>query len=532
MSKRIYNILFHTHTISGIIISAALYVIFFTGSISFLRDEISAWERNQPVEETYFNDINFDDLLNTLAKEQNLYGRDISFSNRFFERIVSGSMSKSKDTTIVDDNKRGRRGNFFGIDVVTHKKTDYMSHYGMGEFFYRLHFFAQLNFFGRSGYFLAGFVAFFFLFAVITGVVVHWNKIISSFYVFRPKEKWKTIWTDAHVALGMIGLPYQFMFAVTGCFLIIGYSVMLPPVKTFMFNDNQQEMGDAMRYEIPVEYTFSGEKLATVPSVNNYINETLNAWPDFYVNDVKIINYGDKGMHIKVGGTPGFDKEFLGESHRTYRVSDKAIVEEHKANQYTSFAEEANNVLRRLHFGDYGGYGMKIIYLVLGFVTCFVILSGVYIWLVARDRKNVPEYKRKFNFWLVNIYSAICLSLYPITAITFSAMKLFADAFGDERRSFLYQVFFWGWLALSVLFIIKRNNHFTNKACLWLGAIFGLFVPISNGLVTGNWLWVSIQKGYDQILVIDLFWLITSIISIAIALKIKPQTEKEPVKKN
>nr|BFF40080.1 hypothetical protein BACY1_18850 [Tenacibaculum mesophilum] len=54
MAKRVYNIMFHTHTISGIVISAALYVIFFTGSISFLRDEIIAWERNEPVEKNFF----------------------------------------------------------------------------------------------------------------------------------------------------------------------------------------------------------------------------------------------------------------------------------------------------------------------------------------------------------------------------------------------------------------------------------------------------------------------------------------------
>lgn len=49
MSKRTYNILFHLHTVSGIVISVALYVIFFTGSFSFFRDEIVNWERGHTV---------------------------------------------------------------------------------------------------------------------------------------------------------------------------------------------------------------------------------------------------------------------------------------------------------------------------------------------------------------------------------------------------------------------------------------------------------------------------------------------------
>ena len=49
MNKRSYNIFFHLHTISGIIISAALFVIFFTGSFSFFRDEIANWQKNEEV---------------------------------------------------------------------------------------------------------------------------------------------------------------------------------------------------------------------------------------------------------------------------------------------------------------------------------------------------------------------------------------------------------------------------------------------------------------------------------------------------
>src|SRR5690606_28107093 len=102
MAKRVYNIIFHTHTISGIIISAALYVIFFTGSISFLRDEINAWERNEPIVEDYFNRANFDKALEVLGEERELYGRDLTFSHRYFERRVGASMTRSKDTTIKD----------------------------------------------------------------------------------------------------------------------------------------------------------------------------------------------------------------------------------------------------------------------------------------------------------------------------------------------------------------------------------------------------------------------------------------------
>ena len=520
--------MFHTHTISGIIISAALYVIFFTGSISFLRDEINAWERNEPIPENYFETVDYDTGLKKINEKESLYGRDITFNHRYFERRITTSLSPSKDPNTKPDPKqgRGRRGSFFYMDMENFKQRNYTETYSLGEFFYRLHFFAQLNFFGRSGYFLSGMVAFFFLFVVLTGVIVHWKKIVNSFFVFRPKAKWKAIWTDAHVALGMIGLPYQFMFAVTGAYLIIGYTVMLPPVQSIIYGDDAKKVQEVMLYDEPLEYDFSGTSLEASYSINHFIELTKEKWPELQLNELKIFNYGDANMHVKVTGSPTYSDKLLGTGYAVYKVANGALITEKNPYGSTSYMEGATDILKRLHFGDYGGYGMKLIYFVLGLITCFVILSGVLIWLVARDKKNVPEYKRSFNTWLVRIYVAISLSLYPITAAIFVAIKVFGDYFPEDRKTFIYQVFFYGWLGLSVLFTALRNNYLTNKLCLLLGAIIGLLVPIANGIVTGNWLWISWEKGYSQIFVVDLFWLLLSLTAIAVLVRLKkPQQQ-------
>ncbi|MEL4307752.1 PepSY-associated TM helix domain-containing protein [Joostella sp. CR20] len=521
MSNRIYNILFHTHTISGIFISALLYLIFFTGSVSFLRDEINAWERNEPIEKGYFEHIDFDAALQKLKTEDTLYSRDITFSQRFFERRISVFMTQPKDTTIETKKGGGRRRGFFYMDMDNYTKSDYASGYSLGEFFYRLHFFAQLNFFGRSGYFLAGLVAFFFLFAVVTGVLVHWNKIVSSFYVFRPKAKLKTIWTDAHVALGVIGLPYQFIFAVTGAFLIVGYMVMLPPMQKFLFNDNAQEMQKVIEVPALETYDYFGDPLTKEFNVNEFIKTTKEKWPSLNINGFKIFNYGNENMHVQVMGSPKYTDGFVGTGYQTFKVEDNSLVSEKDPYNNISYVEGANDVIKRLHFGDYGGYAMKFIYLILGFITCFVIISGVLIWLVARDKKNLEPRKKHFNNWLVRVYMSSMLSLFPATALTFILVKLFADDFEGVRMSFINRTFFWTWLIIGVLLLLKRSNYFTNKVCLITGAVFSLFIPIANGIKTGNWPWVSYSHGYSQILVIDLFWIIVAILSFAVLLKLK-----------
>lgn len=119
----------------------------------------------------------------------------------------------------------------------------------------------------------------------------------------------------------------------------------------------------------------------------------------------------------------------------------------------------------------------------MGIITCFVIISRVIIWLVAREKKNIPEKKRRFNRRVVRIYLAVCLSMYPITALTFIACKLLYSL----GQSGICTFYFVGWLLLTGFFIVKKNDAFTNKYCLLSGSILGFLVPIANGIVSRNW---------------------------------------------
>lgn len=44
LGNRAYNVMFHTHTVAGIVISFALFIIFYAGAFSLFRHEITQWE--------------------------------------------------------------------------------------------------------------------------------------------------------------------------------------------------------------------------------------------------------------------------------------------------------------------------------------------------------------------------------------------------------------------------------------------------------------------------------------------------------
>ena len=516
MSKRLYNVFFHTHTVSGIVISAVLFVLFFCGAFALIKDEITAWEKGEPIDLEQAYDVDYERAIATMEQEgYDLYGRDIRMLLPDAKQQLYVLLSPSQDSTVVY--KPGQKSYFF-INTLTYEKSEYYGFYSIGELIYRLHFFSQIP---TIGIYIAGFVAFFFLFAIVTGVIVHWKKIISNFYVFRPKVKLKTVWTDAHTALGMIGLPFQFIFALTSCFLCLSALVLIPA--NYLYSGDQAKLLTDLR---PMTQTYQLEGKTDKPLlINQFIDQTQAKWPGFEPLQVYIKNYGAENMKFQIDGKANSKDKFMGTGRIVYEVSSGAIFSEKNPFE-TSYLESVEHTVRSLHFGDFGGFPLKILYFILALVTCFVIISGVLIWLEARNKKVIPIHQRLFNRKVGHIYIAICLSLYPIIAFSFIVAKALPRSLDPERQSILYAVFFIGWLLATLYFRFKRDNYFTTLWSLRLAAYLGLIIPVVNGLISGNWLWISYSNNAFPILIIDLFWLAMAAMTFVVLKKLKRPVEK------
>lgn len=503
MNLRNYNIYFHTHTISGIIISLILYVIFFAGSFAFFKAEIANWQKDTPNAVVQKQNIDMNRVRDTMAGSMNLYGRDLYISLNERTRKMVVSASASKDTSVKG------RGGYYYMDAATFNMKDYRKDYDLGEFLYRLHFLAPLNVIGGRGfpfgYYVAGLVAFLFLFAIITGVLVHWKKIVSNFYVFRPWEKLKTLWTDLHTALGVITLPFLFVFAVTGAYYLISYPLVSQPVAAAQYGGSTDSLFKATSAST-VAYDFLYRPTEKAPDLNALYLDAQTRMKHTHVTSLAVSNYGDASMHITINGA-NQHKNFTGTASVVYNGATSAVEKFTPIDGPASYSKAVDNLMYTLHFGNFGGNLVRILYFLLGLAGCIVIISGVMIWLVARNKKNIPEKKRRFNEWLARIYLSASIGMYPVTAAAFIAVKLNPD--GD--RGFIYQFYFWVWLVVTILLILRRDNFKITRDCLLLGGLLGMAIPIVNGLVTGNWVWVSWRHGYYDILFIDLLWLVMSV---------------------
>jgi len=530
MNIRNYNIYFNTHTISGIIICAILYVIFFAGSFAFFRNEIAAWQNNTSYKIYHEDHKNFDRLLDSLKGQTNLHGRDITFYMHREETAAYVGLSASNDSILDKENlakitpeqktakKNSRRrggdddSKNFTYNFANKKPGDYVQNYDMGEFLFRLHFLAQLNQvpirvgIAPFGYLIAGITAFIFLFALITGLLLHWDKIVSNFFVFRPFSKWKTVWTDMHTALGVIGFPFQFIFAVTGTFLIIN-AVLALPLSKLLYEGDQQKMYQDIGVTAATDFPYTYKPLNTDVKIAPFLDLAKYKWPDADFTRITIKNYADSNMHIVMELEPHFNKSFAGSGVLSIKVADNRVVVEKSPLSDGTYADGVRSLLYRLHYGDYGGYPLKTVYFILGIMGCLVIISGILIWLVARDKNNVIPRKRKFNFWAANIFTSICLTMLPVTALTFIAIKLSPEV----NQDFIYRVYFYSWLVFSLYYTVRRSIRRTNRETLLVGSILAFLVPIVNGFMTGNWIWDTFRNGQQDIFVVDFLWLMIAI---------------------
>ncbi len=238
-------------------------------------------------------------------------------------------------------------------------------------------------------------------------------------------------------------------------------------------------------------------------------------------------------MKFQVDGLLDARKKFLGNGRVVYNVADGSLVAE--KNPYENdYLEDVELSIRRLHFGDFGGLPLKFIYFILALITCFVIISGVLIWLEARNKKNVPPAQLLYNRKVGHIYLAICLALYPVTASSFIIAKWLPRDWDGSRETILYFVFFGTWLFASFIFRFMRDNYRINRYSLLLGSICALLIPIVNGFVSGNWIWKMYREGQYAIMGVDLLWLVIGLLSVWILLKMKrpvPKIDHQEIQK-
>ncbi|MEM0938955.1 MAG: PepSY-associated TM helix domain-containing protein [Bacteroidota bacterium] len=532
--KRVYNSFFNTHTVAGIIISIGVFVIFLAGAFALFQKEINNWEVNSRRSEIHLKDVDYDRILDEVAKKgYQMYARDFRIqlgenrgthlaisAGKPSNKISKDSLSQLAPADSLAYVKATARINYV-VDIQSYelmKPNDYGKAGQIGWILTQLHYFRQIP---VVGIYLAGILSILLLFALVSGVVIHWKKIVSNFFTFRLKSSIKNLWTDGHVALGVLGLPYQFMYAVTGT--LFGLTILALPIIYLVFGDVNKAAAIILPRNENYELIGEADQIHTI---NTHIQEFLGNLPSQDVTgfQMTVKSYGDQNSHLTLTSNIDTDLNFAGFAQSEFRLEDGELVYEKRLDE-SSFRTSSLSFFIGLHFGNFGGLLVQIIYFIMAILTCFVIVSGVMIWLVAREKKTYAH-KSKFNRNVGAIYLGSCLGLYPAITLLFITAKVFPLEM-ESRTQVLNTALFGFWLLYTIYAYFIKSNYKINKHALLLAGVLGLAIPIINGAVTGLWFWKSLSLGYPDSFFVDVAWLVMSLISLWAAWKAKPVEKKK-----
>jgi uncharacterized iron-regulated membrane protein len=229
---------------------------------------------------------------------------------------------------------------------------------------------------GLPGKLFLGFMGTLLLVAIVSGVVLYapfMRKL--AFGEVRSGRSRRIRWLDLHNLLGIATLTWAFVVGTTGV------------INTWADLVVQYWQRDELSHLLAPYRGQSIVPLAERASVQRSYEAALESVPGSRLSFAAFPGTAYSSPHH----TTFF---FKGNTPLTSRLPRPVLVDARTA-QVTAAPElpwylTALLVSQPLHFGDYGGLPMKILWALLDVATIVVLASGLYLWLKRRQAQSLP----------------------------------------------------------------------------------------------------------------------------------------------
>lgn len=245
------------------------------------------------------------------------------------------------------------------------------------DFIFAIH--ANLALRGKLGRTLVGIMGVFMLLLIVTGVLIH-RKKIKNLFALRWVGTARRFYTDAHNAMGLWGLPFHFMIAFTGAILgVKSLLVLVPAVAEF-----RGDVRKAKQELRPPAVQRNGEMATMAPIAQLWqegmakLDEEIEQ--DFVPTMISLDAWGEKPAVMSISGAiPG---ALLPENEAfSLRLSGvDAKVKDLENGLEGGMFRRGFDALAPLHYGDFSGWSLRILYFLFGISTTILAATGLSIW--------------------------------------------------------------------------------------------------------------------------------------------------------
>lgn len=495
MNRESLKSLTNAHAWVGLIISTILFIIFFAGSLSLFLPDINAWEKNPHFTTgTYNNDFPLDKTIAQVSKDFNVHthgyfilsmpSKEQPIANLYFEEELPEDKHLDKHLLLSPDGKLLGDGEAFD----------------WGNFLYQLHYNLHIP---TVGLYFVGIVTLFFFVALLSGVVIHWRKILNKFFQYRKDGK-KDKLLDAHNLIGVMGLPFHIMYAFSGLVfnLLIIYQISYAVV--LYGGDESKLFAAAGVVDVHLDET---KIQVPVVGLDELFVKAKASLGEVKLNRVSIDHFGDESASVTFVGMD--HSQFSTKKEVTYHIASGRELYLTK-NNYDNDLRGGLSVISSLHFGDFAGYSLRILFFILGIGTCYIILTGNLMWLQKKTNLRA-EKQNKIGLRLVYaMTTGGFIGTIFATAVGFICARIIAiDYVG---RSDLIGYIFFGCLFIAILvslslsFQLQAQKRFA-AIFLKITAILLVMTPVLDWFFVAQGITAMLKLGYYHVIVVEVMLL-------------------------
>jgi len=445
-----------SHSALGLFVAALCYLVCFTGTVAVFQEEFARWERPR------------DAVLAQASPQLVQHALERAFALSHGRKVAQMSAllpTPSAPFLIVgaEGENYSKQWSIGAEGELTEATPQVWT-----PFMAALH--ADLNAPGLIGYFIVGLAGVAMLALSISGLLSH-PRIFRDAFALRWGGAKRLQEADLHNRLSVWGLPFNIAVSSTGAYLGI-VSVFLFAVAAIGFG------GDEMRAIAPFVSPEPAEnaQLAPLLRIDSVLDAVRAQNADAAPYSLYLDAPGTAGQHVNVYASLPHQLRY-GELY--YASADGAV--RHVGYGDGSFGQQLYGAVYPIHFGDFGGLGVKALYGVLGLGLTIVCASGVSIWLARRSYQGRPA-QRASRLWIATIWA-------PPLGLVLSAVAALTDA------SLSPLVTFWSaGAAAFVVAILMANDAIARRILLGANALaltgvvalhVALFGPTPNAVASG-----------------------------------------------
>lgn len=286
-------------------------------------------------------------------------------------------MSFDTERPVVNVTSRAGEGpySFQPIDATSGAPAPPVAGHPLVEFLLQLH---TDMFLGLPGMLFLGLMGLLLVAAIVSGVVLYAPFMRRlPFGAVRTEKSARTRWLDWHNLLGAVTVAWLLVVGVTGV-----VNTLAVPIVAYWKQDVLQRLAVAQGEGAADSAPIGGARA----SLDAAVRRAQAAMPGRQLQFVAFPGGSDytTDRHYAVF--------FQGDTPLTSHLITPALIDA-RTGELAAVAPPpwyvaALSLSQPLHFGDYGGLGLKVLWALLDVATIIVLGSGLYLWLVKRKAKT------------------------------------------------------------------------------------------------------------------------------------------------